>query len=257
MFCHLKHIDGTSNVVMRTSDTDCLVIALGCKHLYDSMLNLWLEVGVQSNNTQRFINVNSLYTCLGELFCKSLPAYHALTGCDYTASFARRGKVKPLIVLEKDEDTQIALHNIGSTDQVCNETYKAIQKYVCAIYGKKKLSDINEVRMEIFLEKYRPKNREEQLSNAKKLEGSMMPPCWKVLLQKLRRCQLITRLWLSSVEPHPPDDLPEHFGWILMEGNYKIRWFHGETVPNILDIVYDGDAEVEIEQGMHKIVFVF
>ena len=90
------------------------------------------------------------------------------------------------------------------------------------------MSDINEVRMEIFLEKYRPKNGEEQLKNAKTLEGSMMPSCWKVLLQKLRRCQLITRRWLSSVEPHPPDDLPEHFRW---------------------NIVYD-DGEVEIEQGL-------
>ena len=32
MFFHLDHISGPSNVVIRTDDTDCFVIALGCKH---------------------------------------------------------------------------------------------------------------------------------------------------------------------------------------------------------------------------------
>ena len=64
IFFHLSNIVLPSNVVVRTSDTDCLVIGLGCKHLYDPSLNIWLEVGVQSNNSQRFINMDSLYSHL-------------------------------------------------------------------------------------------------------------------------------------------------------------------------------------------------
>ena len=153
-FFHLSNIVLPSNVVVRTSDTDCVVIGLGCKHLYDPSLNTWLEVGVQSNNSQSFINMNSLYSHFGETLCKSLPAYHAFTGCDYTASFCRRGKVNPLKVLEKDTEAQHALGNMACSEDLNNECIKTLERYLCAVYGKNKLNDINDVRMQIFLEKY-------------------------------------------------------------------------------------------------------
>ena len=57
--------------------------------------------------------MNQLYQKLGEKFCKALPAYHAVTGCDYTASFSRKGKIRPLKLLEKDEEIQEAFGKIG------------------------------------------------------------------------------------------------------------------------------------------------
>ena len=139
-FFHLSNIVLPSNVVVRTADTDCLVIGLGCKHLYDPSLNIWLEVGVQSNNSQRFINMNRLYSHFGETLCNSLPAYHALTGCDYTASFCRRSKVNPLKVLEKDTEAQHALGNMACSEDLSNECIKTLERYLCAVYGTNKLN---------------------------------------------------------------------------------------------------------------------
>ena len=121
MFFHLSTVPSTSKVVIRTTYTDCLIIALGCKHLYNPALKIWLEVGLQSNNTQRFIDVNGLYSQLGEDLCKSLSAYHALRGCDYTASFCRKGKVKPLKLLEKSVVVQEAFANIAFSEDVEGE----------------------------------------------------------------------------------------------------------------------------------------
>ena len=45
MFYHLSLVATPSNIVMRTNDTDSLVIAVGCKQFYDNSLKLWLEVG--------------------------------------------------------------------------------------------------------------------------------------------------------------------------------------------------------------------
>ena len=36
------------------------------------------------------------YTNLGSKVSKTLPALHAFTGCDYTSSFSRKGKIRPL-----------------------------------------------------------------------------------------------------------------------------------------------------------------
>ena len=94
MFFYLTSINHPANVVIRTADTDCLIIALESKRLYHHEINIWLEVGTQSSNTQRYINIHQLCYEIGELFCAALPGYHAFTGCDYTASFCRTLVIK-------------------------------------------------------------------------------------------------------------------------------------------------------------------
>ena len=59
MFFHPKLVSSSSHVVIRTNDTDCLVIALGTKHLFCSNIRVWFEVGVKSNNSQCLIDVNN------------------------------------------------------------------------------------------------------------------------------------------------------------------------------------------------------
>ena len=34
--------------------------------------------------------------------CAALPGFHAFTGSDYTASFSRKGEVRPLALLEQN-----------------------------------------------------------------------------------------------------------------------------------------------------------
>ena len=95
MFYHVSLVATPSNVVMRTNDTDALVIAMGCKQFYDTSLKLLLEVETQSKNTIRYISIDQASEIFGSSLCNALPAFHAFTGCNYTASFKRKGKVVP------------------------------------------------------------------------------------------------------------------------------------------------------------------
>ena len=95
MIFHLGACDTRSEVVIRTNDTDVDLILLGCYEDVSPELVVWLEMGVYSNNTQRYINVTKLYQKLGKTLSKALLGFHALTGSDYSASFLRRGKVAP------------------------------------------------------------------------------------------------------------------------------------------------------------------
>ena len=97
---------------MRTDDTDSLKIALGYKHFFNT-LEIWLEAGVQGKNNLRFINVNKIYSELSEFLCKALPSYQALTGCDYTELFFKKGKILPFKLLQKDTDAQIVLSELS------------------------------------------------------------------------------------------------------------------------------------------------
>ena len=87
MISHLKSLSGRNNIVVRTNDTDVLVIILSNMDKLNASSQIWLEVGVSTLNTLRYIEVTSLYTHLGSPLCAALAGFHAFTGCDYTSSF--------------------------------------------------------------------------------------------------------------------------------------------------------------------------
>ena len=69
MSYQLTTLDQNSKVIIRTSDTDTLVIALGC----------------YAKNSLTYIDVWKLFNKLGKDLCRALPALHVFTSSDYTA----------------------------------------------------------------------------------------------------------------------------------------------------------------------------
>ena len=106
MIFHTKCINGGKVVVIRNKDTDVLNCFLANFHLLDSSLKIWLEVGVEGSKSLRYIDLTKLHSKLGWKFCMALAAFHAFTGCDYCASFYRKGKLKALKILSNSEEFQ-------------------------------------------------------------------------------------------------------------------------------------------------------
>ena len=63
------------------------------------------------------------------------------------------------------------------------------------------------------------------------MEGSYLPPCLKVLSQKIKRANFVTGKWISAVESIPPSFTPEISGWILENDMDRIKWFDGAMSP--------------------------
>ena len=137
MFTHLACITGPANIVLRTSDTDVFIVALGNIHKIRSGVNVFLELVLASKNTLRFVDITSLSQKLGKKLCMSLPGFHAFTGCDYTPSFAYKGKIRPLSILERNVDAQIAFGKLGSAEMLSEATINSIEQFVCEMYGLK------------------------------------------------------------------------------------------------------------------------
>ena len=115
-----------------------------------------------------------------------------------------------------------------------------------------------DVRTQMFLGKYEAKKPEERLSCSKKFNSSMMPPCQKVLQQKIKRVHLIMRHWVSSTRAHPPNDNPEDFGWILSEdGIYKVKWFVGHVAPSALEISITEDRAWDSAEDFPEGMIIF
>ena len=139
--------------------------------------------------------------------CRALPGYHAFMGCDYTAAFCRKGKVRAFKILENNLKCQEVFGRIGFREKINEDDSNEIEKYVCAIYGRKRLASVGEVRSELFLRKYKPKESK-LISNMKKFDGIQLPPCSRVLKEKIKRTKYITGVWLSSVFLSAPDRSP-------------------------------------------------
>ena len=107
MIYYVGQLSSGENFVVRTVDTSVVVIALGCFHQLQDK-RIWVESGIQSKNNLRYIKINQLLDQIGELLCKALPFYHAFTGCNYTSSFNRKGKIKLFNLLEPNPELQEA-----------------------------------------------------------------------------------------------------------------------------------------------------
>ena len=67
-----------------------------------------------------------------------------------------------------------------------------------------------------------------KISCAKKLDASMMLPCERVFLNKIRLTKFAGKICLSSIEASPPNDSPLDFGleicWQKLPVTLVWRW---------------------------------
>jgi len=131
---HICQINFDAQVVVRCSDSDILIILLGNMDHLNPCLKLWIQGGV--GNHERLINVNELYQVLGISLSKALPCFHAITGCDYTPAFFRKGKLRPFKLLEKSVEYQLTCQEITTDDEdVLERTFMKLEKFICHMYG--------------------------------------------------------------------------------------------------------------------------
>ena len=86
----------------------------------------------------------------GEEQCADLAGLHAFTGCDTTSAFSGKGKKAVLDLVVAGGMNLKAMQQSGQTPVVSEELMLLCRQFVCALYGRPALSDLNEVRYQIF-----------------------------------------------------------------------------------------------------------
>ena len=152
--------------------------------------------------------------------------------------------------MKKDIAAQEAFHKLSSVEVITESTVKAIEKFVCAMYGKKKLKSINDARLQIFLDKYKP--WKDEADNKCKENACALPPCQSVLLEKIKRTHFIAARWLTSTERDLPDLSETNFGWLLEENTYHVQWFQGDAAPKSIDLLQPEEENSEGENDENE-----
>lgn len=81
------------------------------------------------------------------------------------------------------------------------------------------------------------------MSNAKKVDCALLPPCSNTVDKKLKRAHLISIVWGNADSAHPGENLdPQNFGWKEKDGYYDFDWYSGPSMP---DDLFDEEDETQ------------
>lgn len=193
---------------------------------------------------------------LGTTLCRNLPALHAYTGCDYTAAFEQKGKVRPFKLFSKNESYQnIFASLLDETDIFINERMKAVQEFTALMYGIKNCTSVNNARYCIFMENYSAKEDNVHfLKKVKSYDSNNLPSCWSSLTQKILRTIYVNSMWLHATDRDCSKLRPENC-WLLEDDNFKPIGFVGDQTPlkidDIVQIMDNGHEEELLESDEH------
>ena len=124
---HVRRIHSVT-IMVRSTDTDVLVILIGLIGRSDYM-SLIMDYG--SGNHRRYINVSLIAARLEEKhpgLTEALIGFHALTGCDFTSSFNRLGKLNPFQRLEAvTAENHVSRHDLCDFLCVCTVWFQHVR----------------------------------------------------------------------------------------------------------------------------------
>lgn len=239
---HCIHVRDTepdnTTILVRSPDTDVLVLLMH----FSSQINRSVLFDNGVGNKRRLLSVPDLAQHMGTQICSILPAYHALTGCDTTSAFVRKGKIAPLKVVEKNPNFVSVLSRLGQEHVCSEELLEEVEEFVCAIYGKPKYKDINKLRYDCFCKKNQGHGN--ILNSYNTIDMSLLPPCRGSLEMHSRRVSYQTYIWLHAVDNRP--DLPDirESGWKEGENGIEFEWTSGAIVPEeLIDILCASETD--------------
>lgn len=230
---HACSISNQVNIVIRSVDTDIAAIMLGHMYHLQNNSHIWMLIG--TGNNLRYVDLTKIYVKLGESLCRSLPGFHAITGCDYNPVFFRKGKLKPFKILKRTEEYQKAFIKLGKNilfenDNERQSVFDIIQQFICEVYNVGSIIDVDAARLQLFINTYQVSDINEAFSRKKlrNFDASSLPPCKSELLQQFLRANYVSSIWNNANHQIPSIYQPENNGWALENNQYHFKWFEGD-----------------------------
>ena len=153
---HAIQAEQTKSVLVRTVDTDVIVILIGKFNKLRAIqpdLELWVGFGTGRNFS--FLSINNICASLGEAHSRSLPVFHALTGCDTTSTFYGKGKKSAWQAWKLFPGVTPTFEFLANNPfhqlTVDSDHFKRIERFTVILFYKlSPLDSINKTRMELF-----------------------------------------------------------------------------------------------------------
>ena len=98
-------------VIIVSEDTDVSVLCLAFKSFIPSSM----FIKCSSKTRVKYLDVSRIVERVRASKCKSLPGFHAFTGCDAVSAFQRRGKVLVFRIVAQNQGFQDVFQGLGGS----------------------------------------------------------------------------------------------------------------------------------------------
>ena len=203
-------------IAIRTVDTDVVVICIGSFHLLPQ-IELWVIFG--SGENVRSYSIHDISHALGPEKSRSLPLFHAITGCDTVSCFSRKGKKTAWSTWMLFNDVTMAFMELSKQPaSISDETLKKLERFVVLLYHRTSTkTSVNEARKELFAQK------------ARSLDG--IPPTQAALKEHIKRATYQgAYCWGQSTVPSMLLPSPGEWGWKESPEGWIPFW---TTLPDV------------------------
>ena len=205
-----------ASVVIVSEDTDVLVLLLAFRSFIPS--SIFIKCG--SHTRVKYIEVSRVVESVGANVCRSLPGFHAFSGCDTVSAFAGRGKVAGYRIVTRNAEFQEMFHQLGMEWNLSDDLYRSLQKFTCTMYcSTPGTSNINELRYRLFCLKRGD------------VESNQLPPCNDTLRKHALRASYQAAVWRRSLQRCPEIPSPVGSGWCTEDGKLVVDWMGGQPAP--------------------------
>ena len=215
---HLQHAlqNGSRSCLIRTVDTDVLVIITGKFHKLLSMCpdaDIWIAFSTGKHFT--YFHINTIATALGKEKCVALPTFHSFTGCDTVSAFFGKGKLSAWAAWKCYPVVTAAFRYIAENPFVAidmtSDYFKLLERFTVVMYDRtSQLSTVDEARRALFCHRDR-------------IMMEALPPTQGALLQHSNRAVYQASIWNTADQHQQQSPYPEGWGWTLCKDSKT--WF--------------------------------
>ena len=215
LLLHAAHASrNCERVVVWTPDTDVFILMVHFSQAINA--ELWLKTGVKDRS--RFIDVRNIANDIGIPLLQCLLPIHALTGCDTVSSFSSKGKVKPWRLIKNNPAIGESLVALGDQLITTSGLVDATEQFVCNLYDKSSVSNINLLRYRLF--------------SQKQARNEALPPTKDSLCQHTKRANFQAYIWKHALEPMHTGISAIGNGWAEEDGKLVPVLMTTEAAPS-------------------------
>ena len=192
---------GFNKIMLRTVDTDVLVIAIAAFHEL-ALSELWIAFGVGKHF--RFVPVYDIASSMRQQKSRALLAFHAFTGSDQTSSFANKGKKIAWDTWATYDEVMEAFRCLSTTPSTSaiTDAFLILERYTVLLYDcTSPCTTVNDVRMDLLKRKGR--------------DIDHIPPTGDTSCQLAKRAAFLTgHCWGKCLEVSSQLPSPSKWGWV-------------------------------------------
>ena len=210
---------GHKKILLRTVDTDVLVLAVAFLQQVTDLEHLDLWVAFGTGNNFRYIAAHEIATKLGPEVSKALPVFHAFAGCDTVSCFGGRGKKTALEAWKSYLDVTDAFLALAHKPlEVSSRCVEHLERFVVLMYDRtSSKTSVNDARKQLFAQKGRALDA--------------IPPTRAALVEHAKRAAYQAgHCWGQALVPSPVLPSPQEWGWTMGDGIWKPFW---TTLPDV------------------------